>query len=208
MSRTIRISAWTVAATAVLLSPMTLAAQAGARAVDPDWEVGRDLTVEQALDLSRQPDVPIELVHLLTRLYSDSGDLDIIAALRRLERDSPDAAVREAAAAAQRTSVALPDQAVATGGVDALPTDVDAVLVECNSECGDNTIGELCEGVTDNPVAVAVSCQNVQDGVGSTVQCGGGGDNRCDNIAFNNDTPLDQLCDDSTGWDAIVYCER
>jgi hypothetical protein len=208
MSNIARVFRLAVAATAVLTSPLALAASTAPKPVDPDWDAGKNLTVEEALDLSMQPDVPVELIQLLSTLYSDSADLDIIAALRRLERESPDPAVREAAAAAQKTKVAVPDAPVTRNGVTTLPTDVDAVLVECQGECGDNTLGDFCEALTDTPVAVAVSCQNVQDGVGSTVQCGGGGDNRCDVIAFNNDTPLDQLCDDSSGWDAIVYCER
>jgi hypothetical protein len=197
-------SIWAALAAMALASSLASADSSG-DAADPDWDANQSLTVEEAIDLSMQADVPLELVHLLSQMYAGTGDLDIIAALRRLEREAAEPAVRAAAATAQLTAVELPDDVAVESGINELPADVDAVLVECNGECDDNVLGDFCQSAhTDAATAVAVSCENVQEN--DDRQCGGSGDNRCGSVAFNDSTILSQLCDDQNGFDAIVYC--
>jgi hypothetical protein len=188
---------------------------------DPEIELqyGQDLSAEEAIQIvQREPD-NVAMVHHLGLIYSATGDQSIVEELRRLVRESENPDVREAAASNLAVEPEQPDEAVAPGGPGktlstgpveplALPSDVDAVLVECNGSCSDNTLGELCvHAIVASPkTPIAVSCNNAQDGVGSTTQCGGSSNNRCDHIHFNNSTPLSNLCDDTSGWDAIVYC--
>jgi hypothetical protein len=86
------------------------------------------------------------------------------------------------------------------------------VSVECNGNCNDSTLGQLCRdlaGRTFRPFAV--DCQNVeeQDRRNQTVvPCGG--NNQC-SFPQRNVEPqhaLSTYCQDIDGWDANVYCEQ
>jgi hypothetical protein len=89
------------------------------------------------------------------------------------------------------------------------PGTVWVISVECNGECSDNTLGELCSRlIGTNFIPFAVDCQNVDNDVPPdvNVQCGGAGDNRCLARTVRSSDPLDWYCDDISGWDAQVYC--
>lgn len=86
-----------------------------------------------------------------------------------------------------------------------LPT-LRIVSVECEGECSDNTLSELCNFNTSGFEPLAVDCQNVDSDAGFDSACGGGGDNRCSSNTVFGSSPLSNYCDDSSGWDANVYC--
>jgi hypothetical protein len=96
--------------------------------------------------------------------------------------------------------------------VQAQVRDVGGVEVECDGECRDSNLGQICQdrvGRTYRPFAV--SCQNVrerprQERGPQSFLCGG--DNKCFQVDVNPTDRLDDYCDDINGWDAIVYCEE
>ena len=77
-----------------------------------------------------------------------------------------------------------------------------AVKVECNGNCGDSNLGQICDGASPGWEPVFVSCKDVKDASGYSC----GGDNKCTNIAMVRGNSLGLFCDDTGGWDAIVYC--
>jgi hypothetical protein len=85
----------------------------------------------------------------------------------------------------------------------AVPFFVVRVAVECNGNCGDITLGQAC-GTGFTPIAV--DCQNVQEQAG--VLCGSPANNRCSHRTVSSSDFLDRYCDDSSGWDANVYCAQ
>jgi hypothetical protein len=88
----------------------------------------------------------------------------------------------------------------------AIPFFVRRVAVECNGECGDSTLGQIC-GSGWRPIAV--DCGNVENWPGSdpfVFACGG--DNRCRLTSVLSSHALSLYCDDGGGWDANVYCAQ
>lgn len=77
-----------------------------------------------------------------------------------------------------------------------------AVRVECNGECTDSTLGQICDGVLAGWEPLAVSCDATQDA--SWYNCGG--DNLCNNYAFTRSMRLGDYCADTGGGDAVVFC--
>jgi len=183
------------------------------------------LGVDEALEALQQEPDNVALVDYLGALYAASGDQRIVEELLRLVREAQAPDVREAAAlslqvepmpadegAAPAKPVAAPAAAPGAPLFD-VPSDVDAVRVECQGSCNDSTLGQIC-ALTDSPTPIAVSCDNARDAIGNDhVQCGGASNNRCDMeptiaLGFNSGTSLGNLCHDTSGWDAIVYCAR
>jgi len=77
-----------------------------------------------------------------------------------------------------------------------------AVRVECNGECSDSTLGQICDGLLAGWEPIAVSCDSTQDASG--YNCGG--DNQCSNYAVTRAMRLGDYCIDTGGGDAIVFC--
>jgi hypothetical protein len=84
---------------------------------------------------------------------------------------------------------------------------IHGVWVECDGGCDDSNVWDLCRhigsGKTGMPIAVV--CNNVQE-FSSPPPCPGGGNNKCVSSTFNSETKLDYFCDDTSGFDAIVFC--
>jgi hypothetical protein len=93
------------------------------------------------------------------------------------------------------------DLAAGAVGADELDQVV-VVSVECNGECTDITLGQVCgfAGVDKRPVFV--DCGNVDNDSGSSC----GGDNTCSSFTLDAADSLGSLCTDGSGWDANVYC--
>ena len=89
----------------------------------------------------------------------------------------------------------------------ALPGSVRVVSVECNGECSDNTLGQVCSRAGAGFTPVAVDCANVDDD-GAGIRCGGASDNRCSVLTVSPTNSLALYCDDTSGWDANVYCAK
>jgi hypothetical protein len=88
-----------------------------------------------------------------------------------------------------------------------VPRFVRAVSVECNGECTDNTLGQLCNLAGTGLTPIAVDCRDVDDdNPGVTCAAGVASDNRCLPRTVSSSDPLSEYCDDSSGWDAQVYC--
>lgn len=77
---------------------------------------------------------------------------------------------------------------------------VKKVAVECNGNCNDSTLGQIC-GSYWTPIAV--DCSDVQEW-SSTYACGG--NNRCTSFYVSPSQALSNYCDDVNGTDANVYC--
>jgi hypothetical protein len=88
----------------------------------------------------------------------------------------------------------------------ALPSSIRAVSVECNGNCCDNTLGQLCALAGTGRTPIAVDCKDVDDDDPIDIQCGGNGNNRCSVRTFSTSEPLCNYCSDSSGWDATVFC--
>lgn len=83
----------------------------------------------------------------------------------------------------------------------AVPFVVRQVAVECNGNCNDSTLGQIC-GAGWTPIAV--DCQNVQE---QAVAFNCGGNNSCSpRFLVRPGDRLSFYCDDINGWDANVYC--
>ena len=85
---------------------------------------------------------------------------------------------------------------------------IHAVWVDCMGECTDSNLGDLCshigsQGNSAQPIAVV--CNNVQEW-GSPPNCPGGGDNKCVSNTYGAGTNLGEFCDDTSGFDAIIFC--
>jgi hypothetical protein len=90
----------------------------------------------------------------------------------------------------------------------ALPFTVQQVSVECNGNCNDSDLRDVCdEGWTP----IAVDCQNVQEppqviSNPPIISCGG--NNLCTRFPVLGVDDLHFYCDDISGWDANVYCAQ
>ena len=80
------------------------------------------------------------------------------------------------------------------------------VLVECNGECDDERLVDICPHPTRYPRAVV--CNNVRDGYGTPVRCSDRSDGECATLPgmLSVHQTLGLYCDDGGGWDAIVFC--
>ncbi len=77
------------------------------------------------------------------------------------------------------------------------------VAVECNGECADSTLSQICGSGYS---VIAVDCDIVEPDDSTAVACGG--DNVCERVSFGDFTELAEMCTDGTGFDANVYCIR
>jgi hypothetical protein len=134
----------------------------------------------------------------LTRDYLDALD-DANAALETArtarERQQAEKNVQEVEAAMQgvRPQIVIP-------GIG----NIWVVSVECNGECSDSTLAQICARIGSGFLPFAVDCGNVDNDSGSAC----GGDNRCLARPISTTDPLGDYCDDGGGWDAQVYCVR
>jgi hypothetical protein len=210
---------------AVIVAALSTVSPSQAQQGAPQAEPPSGMGVDQALQALQQEPGNVEVVDYLGALYAATGDQRIVEELLRLVREADDPEVREAAALSLQVEPMSPDEAAAPGkpvgapaaGPEAplfdVPADVDAVRVECQGSCNDNTLGQIC-ALTDSPTPIAVSCDNARDAIGTDhVACGGASNNRCDMepsipLGFNTSTSRGTLCHDTGGWDAIVYCAR
>ena len=94
------------------------------------------------------------------------------------------------------TTVDIQDFSIRSRDLDSIYT----IKVECDGECSDSTLGDLCYG-DDRPIAI--SCDGTSS-YGSTFNCGG--DNTCAKIYMTDSQLLSHFCDDGSGWDALVAC--
>ena len=86
--------------------------------------------------------------------------------------------------------------------------DIWIVSVECNSECTDANLGQVCDFIGSGYVGgkpIAVACRDVKDHSGSS---GCGGDNECIAGTLSRGWNLGDLCEDTSGWDVVVTCLR
>jgi hypothetical protein len=93
------------------------------------------------------------------------------------------------------------DLAAGAVGADELDQVV-VVSVECNGECTDITLGQVCGFAGADKRPVFVDCRNVDNDSGSSC----GGDNTCSSFTLDGADSLGSLCSDGSGWDANVYC--
>jgi hypothetical protein len=87
-----------------------------------------------------------------------------------------------------------------------VPRVVRVVSVECNGECSDNNLGQLCSLAGTGLTPIAVDCKDVDDDPGVTCAAGVDSDNECLARTVVSSDSLSSYCDDSSGWDAQVYC--
>jgi hypothetical protein len=157
----------------------------------------------QAIDRMEDPDDLVDAAIALGRLHATTGDPRILDTLTELS-GSRDPDLQHAAQMA--LDAALDDEPA----ILQVPFSVSAVTVECNGECTDNTLNQLCslvDPLNPNFTPIAVDCANVQD-FGRGVACTGPGDNRCIASPLSPSHLLAEYCDDTDGWDATVYCAR
>lgn len=95
------------------------------------------------------------------------------------------------------------DLAAGSVGADELDP-IDVVSVECNGECSDSTLAQVCAVAGSNRRAIAVDCDSVDSDTAGQVPCGG--DNQCFANNVFQSAPLSNFCNDGTGFDAQVYC--
>lgn len=96
-----------------------------------------------------------------------------------------------------------------SGAVPALaqvPFSVTGVSVECNGECTDLTLGDVCGFLGTGFTPISIDCSDVDDD-GRTTLCRPG-DNFCSRATVNNNAVLSAFCRDTDGWDASVFCAR
>lgn len=82
------------------------------------------------------------------------------------------------------------------------------VKVECNGNCSNITLGQVCDKYRASSVPVAISCDDTATpGNGSSSACGTGL-GRCTpwGTAFRSD-PVSAYCADGTGNDVVVTCK-
>src|SRR5262245_25808122 len=84
---------------------------------------------------------------------------------------------------------------------------IGVVSIECKGNCSGVTLGQLCSQTGSTFRPIGVDCTNVrdQDRAPSEVPCGD--NDRCFQRIMSPDDQLSTYCDDSSGWDAQVYCE-
>ena len=85
----------------------------------------------------------------------------------------------------------------------AVPFNVTQVAVECNGNCASITLQNAC-GLSRTPIAV--DCVSVRDWNPGT-SCGGA-NGRCASFTVVPTDFLSWYCDDTSGWDANVYCAQ
>ena len=96
-----------------------------------------------------------------------------------------------------------------TFGIRYSAVNVRVVAVECNGECSDNTLGQLCAPAGSGRTPIAVDCRDVDDdNPGVTCAAGVPSDNRCSQRFLSPSDPLSEYCADTSGWDAQVYCAQ
>ena len=148
-----------------------------------------------------------ERVGDLLENYSATGNAKFLDAIKTLAAGSQDPAIQKEAAGALRGAEQINQERAAPPPV--VPFNVRVVSVECNGECGDNTLGQLCALSGINRVPIAVDCKDVDDdNPGVTCAAGVASDNRCLQRAVSSSDPLSSYCDDTSGWDAQVYCAQ
>lgn len=78
--------------------------------------------------------------------------------------------------------------------------------VECNGECTDVTLGQVCDtaGTNWRPFAISTP-QYLTYSASQRVDCGG--DNDCYlNKPVDRDDPVSDYCQDDGNWDCMVMC--
>lgn len=91
-----------------------------------------------------------------------------------------------------------------------VPFIVRVVTVECNGNCADNSLGQLCAQAGSGLVPIAVDCKDVADHPPGFV-CAAPGlntNNRCFVQPLSPNARLSEFCSDTSGWDAQVYCAQ
>jgi hypothetical protein len=86
-----------------------------------------------------------------------------------------------------------------------LPSSITAVSVECNGGCNDNTLGDICSLAGTGHIPIGVACNDVADRT-TSIACPGSGNNRCNVTSFSPNVQLNRFCQDSGGWDVVVFC--
>lgn len=77
-----------------------------------------------------------------------------------------------------------------------------AIKVECEGECNDLTLGDICYGADR---VISISCDGTSSfSMGNPWLCGG--DNSCGHVELSRTQLLSHFCDDGSGWDALVVC--
>jgi hypothetical protein len=99
----------------------------------------------------------------------------------------------------------LPTQEAQEVEPQVLPFEVARVAVECNGNCDDSTLGQLCDFLGSGWTPIAVDCGNVANW-SDTWGCGG--DNRCRGRSVLPSHLLSLYGNDGGGWDANVYCAK
>jgi hypothetical protein len=139
----------------------------------------------------------------LTQGYLDAIDQAIAtAATAKNERERQEAEENVAEFESALQDLANPQQVAP--GFD-IPRVIKAVSVECNGNCNDNTLGQICSVAGAGLIPLAVDCTDVDDD-GTGVACPGSGNNRCSALTVSSGQPLSSFCRDTSGWDATVYC--
>lgn len=82
-----------------------------------------------------------------------------------------------------------------------VPFVVRQVAVECNGSCSDSSLATLCQ---TGWRPIAVDCNNAQEWSGTNC----GGNNVCARFPVLTTDTLGDYCDDTSGWDANVYCAQ
>jgi hypothetical protein len=132
----------------------------------------------------------------LTEDYLDAlGQANAAVATARTarERQKAEANVREVEAAMQGVAPQLTIPGIGNIWV---------VSVECNGGCSDSTLAQICAKIGSGFLPFAVDCKDVDDDGGTAC----GGDNVCFARSVSTADPLSSYCDDTSGWDAQVYC--
>jgi len=173
-----------------------------------DYEqVGAEGAIQALQAMEDQAEMAAEL----SELYQNTLDPKFMQELRRLVLESANPEVRLEALNGVRAGAAAQQEAEGLGTSEAvmarsLPSDVDAVSVQCEGTCSDVTLGEICDS-SDSPTPIAVDCQSIDDDPENT-RCNLTGTSFCSVNGFNRGEPLSNYCVNINGWDAHVYCAR
>jgi hypothetical protein len=81
-----------------------------------------------------------------------------------------------------------------------------AVKVECQGNCGNVTLGEICDRYSVNSLPVQVSCDDAAKSGGQAF-CGPG-TATCFSNSYGRTKLLSSFCIDGSGTDALVTCQR
>ena len=88
---------------------------------------------------------------------------------------------------------------------------IGVVSVECNGNCGEPgtfNLGQICASFGLGFLPFAVDCRDVDDDDDEPSEFACGGNNRCFARLVSSTDRLSAYCDDTSGWDAQVYCVR